>query len=341
MHLERGHGSNDAAEVSCRCPFGRTEGIMSFIGRSTGLFALWLCAGSQISAFEDLSINRLVETARIETRTISMTYGHGALWVVSGFELIRIETSNLHEVKPDVGAMTSYPAFGIGDEAAWVAQVKSKTLYKLDGITAELLLKVPVDVSYAQSALAIGYGRVWVLSLGDNQEQARVLSGFDVETGDLRSRLELPAQGYGVALANGDVWVTSQSENAIYRVDPATNSILSILPLRDRPGPIVEGDGSLWVHNIGDGSVQRIDPLSGVVIATIETPLPRVASHVAFGGGFLWISPDERSPLLQIDPGTNQILRGFHGVASTGLSFGDGAIWVSERNHILRLEPPE
>ncbi|PRY20094.1 putative pyrroloquinoline-quinone binding quinoprotein [Aliiruegeria haliotis] len=314
---------------------------MSFLSTSAVAITFFLFLGSQVSGLEELPFDHLVVEARIEKPSNLLSYGHGALWAVSRFEIVRIDPINLREVRPIVGTMTSYPAFGIGEGAAWVAQVKDGTLYKLDGRSGDLLLSVRVNASYAQSGLAFGDNAVWLLTLGDNQALARVLSAFDVETGNVRSRLDLPAQGFGVSYANGNVWVTSQSGNELYRVDPAANAILSTIPLRDRPGPVAVGGDSVWVLNLGDGTVQRVDATTGVVTATIETPLPRADSHIAFGGGYLWITPDKKSPLIQIDPNTNEVLRSYHGAFPTGLDFGDGAIWVSERNHILRLVPPE
>lgn len=314
---------------------------MSLVFSIAVTLACILCLTLRAVAFEALPFSHLVEEARIERQSKLLSYGHGALWVVSRFELVRIDPSNLQEVKPAVGTMTSYPAFGIGEGAAWVAQVKVGTLFKLDGTSGDLLLSAPADASYARSGLAIGGGAVWMLTQGDDHEQSRALSAFDVETGVLRSRLDLPAQGFGIAYARGSVWVTTRSGNQLYRVDPVANVIVSTIPLRELPGPIIAGGDSIWVFNLGDGTVQRIDATTGIVTATIEARLPREDSNMVFGGGFLWVTPNGKSPLVQIDAGTNEVLRIYHGAAPTGLAFGDGSVWLSEGSHILRLAVPE
>lgn len=261
-----------------------------------GLFGIGslCCVSSHAVALEDIPFDQIVPQSVIERPASSMAYGHQALWVVSGFELARVDPSTLKESKPDIGAMTSFPAFGIGEDAAWVAHVKSGTLYKLDGLSGEVLLQVPDAASYAQGALAFGDGRVWLLALGENLESARVLLAFDAEIGAVRSRVDLPAQGFDVAFAKGHAWVTSQSRDVLYQVDPATNDVVLTSTLGDGPGPIVSGGGSLWFFNLGDRTVQRVDPKTGLVTATIATPLPHGHVHLVFGDEHLWLAADEK-----------------------------------------------
>jgi YVTN family beta-propeller protein len=74
----------------------------------------------------------------------------------------------------------------------------------------------------------------------------------------------------------GSVWVTNNEKNELYRIDPKTNSVVSTVPLNNRPRFLASGEGAIWVLNQGDGSVQRIDGSTGAVVATIET----VSSYV-------------------------------------------------------------
>jgi len=303
--------------------------------------ATLLALGTQAVAFDEIPFEQLPQETVIERPTRALAYGHGAIWAVSGYDFVRIDASTSEEVKTDTKTVTWFRPIAISDTAVWLAHVKGNTLYKFDPKSAETQLEIPLEIAWAQTTMAFGDGAVWLLTVGQEKQVAQVLSAIEIDTGILRSALELPSQSYGVAFANDSVWVTSSTLHELYKVDISANEIVTTTPLGRRPGPVVFGQGSLWVHNQGDGTVQRIDPSSGSITATIETPLPSGDSITVFGGGFLWLTPVKGSPLIQIDPAANSVVRSYVGAKPTGLAYGDGSVWLSETSRILRLALPD
>ena len=127
----------------------------------------------------------------------------------------------------------------------------------------------------------------------------------------------------------GSVWVTGSENGELYRIDPKSNAIVSTTRLHDKPRFIASGEGSIWVLNQGDGTVQRIDGRSGEVLATIETIGRLDGGDIVCGGGYVWISVPG-TPVAQIDPRTNTLIRRFTGSGLMGdaIRYGAGSLWV-------------
>jgi streptogramin lyase len=86
------------------------------------------------------------------------------------------------------------------------------------------------------------------------------------------------------------VWIASEGDDVVTRIDPTTRSQTPIR-VGDGPTAIAYGFGSVWVACKGDGTVWRIDPAT--------TP-PKVVKHwklgasspedIAAGAGAVWIA---------------------------------------------------
>ena len=138
----------------------------------------------------------------------------------------------------------------------------------------------------------------------------------------------------------GSVWVTGYEKSELYRIDPKTNIITSIIPLNQTPRFLASGEGSIWVLTQGDGTVQRIDGQTGKVTATIETRAAGGGGDIATGGGYVWMSMPG-IPVAQIDPKTSTLIRKFVGGIGFGdaIRYGAGSLWVSGSS-IHGIQPP-
>ena len=139
----------------------------------------------------------------------------------------------------------------------------------------------------------------------------------------------------------GAVWVTSYEKDELYRIDPMANALTTTIKLHDGPRFIASGEYSIWVLNQGDGTVQRIDEKSGKLMATIETGLSSGrGGDIVCGAGYVWISLPG-TPVAQIDPRTNTLVRTFKGGRmGDAIRYGAGSLWVSGPA-IFRIEPPK
>jgi len=62
----------------------------------------------------------------------------------------------------------------------------------------------------------------------------------------------------GVLIHGGAIWVESDRDHVLRRVDPATNTVVASLDLGTEPRNLAFGAGSLWVADFGGDQVLRI-----------------------------------------------------------------------------------
>jgi peptide/nickel transport system substrate-binding protein len=119
------------------------------------------------------------------------------------------------------------------------------------------------------------------------------------------------AVGHGpqaLAVGAGAVWVADSLDDALVRIDPATNSVVTTIPVGTGPVAVAIGAGSVWVANSGDGTLTRVDPATDKVAATITVGGGPQA--ITFAGGRVWVTIDApavrpaaaaRGGLLRVD----------------------------------------
>ncbi len=148
----------------------------------------------------------------------------------------------------------------------------------------------------------------------------------------------------GVALAGGDVWVTSFARSRVVGIDAGTGRRLPQEPRVGVGASSVASDGSsVWVAAKLAQQVVRIDGLSGRVVARLR---PGAAPwRLALGLGSLWVStkvdPPGHDQLIRYDRQGRQLARTSmpHGIA--GLTTAAGFVWVAEQDvpDVLRVDP--
>jgi serine/threonine-protein kinase len=133
-----------------------------------------------------------------------------------------------------------------------------------------------------------------------------------------------------VATASDAIWVTSEPDGTLTRLDPESGEPVGD-PLKLGAGisGVAVGAGSVWVSDPPHGEVLRIDPDAAKVVKTIEvggSPGP-----IAFGGDRVWVADEDGAGISAIDAGSGEITR--RGVkphaAPLRLAVGAGGLWVS------------
>jgi streptogramin lyase len=229
----------------------------------------------------------------------------------------------------------------VGGEAIWIADTGTGTIYKIDPDSESVALTFRAMMNARDSHLGFGHGSLWVVTDGGRGDN--VLTRFNAETGAVEAAIALPTHSMGGAhYAFDSVWVVGTRRNELYRIDPATNAIVSTTALERDPAYVISAEGSVWV-NSRSGFVQRIDPVTGEVIARIETTYQGVDQLTA-GGGFIWLGTSFAA-VTQIDPATNTIRRAWIGdqlQSTPDLLYAFGALWTYESpKAFLRITPPE
>jgi YVTN family beta-propeller protein len=126
-------------------------------------------------------------------------------------------------------------------------------------------------------------------------------------------------------------------------IDPATTSIVAEIAVGARPSGIAEGEGSIWVANRDDNTLLRIDPRSRTVVRRIGLAIdPREVGIVAQS---VWVASRAGDVVLRIDPAVNEVVgriplgQGTEGCCPLDLATGGGALWVSYRGRLSRIDP--
>jgi DNA-binding SARP family transcriptional activator len=167
----------------------------------------------------------------------------------------------------------------------------------------------------ARSIWFTGTGGVARYDLAQRRETAR----YRVLHGTHRFGL------YGVAFGAGSLWVASQEENEVVRLDPVTGSVEARIPVR-APVWLSFGDGALWVTSDLDG-VERIDPTTNGVAAVAQVPQP--IDRVVVGGGFAWATNGPKGTTYKIDSSGRIIAAYETGDGAHEPSYSEGKLWVS------------
>jgi YVTN family beta-propeller protein len=157
-----------------------------------------------------------------------------------------------------------------------------------------------------------------------------------------------------VAIDASGVWVTNWYDNTLSRIDPGTNTVLSVntygLATNSAPEAIATGFGSLWFTIVAfddqgmpnlPGAVIRVDPSTGSAIGS-PIPVGRGPITIASSAEAVWVSNAFDGTVTRIDPVTNQVAATITvGGNPVGLVAGFGSVWVANYadGKIARIDP--
>jgi virginiamycin B lyase len=278
-------------------------------------------------------VDTLEVEAEVPRRGDFIAWGFGALWMMTGPTLVRVDAGTGivkdFKIPPATGVVRGLAA---GEGAVWIADVAAEKILKFDPFKEKVVTTISVArFSDTEGSVGVGNGSLWITTVGNK------LTRFNAETGIVEALIPLPGKAPAVIFDNGSVWVTSWTRDELYKVDAKTNTVVLTVPLSSSPRFLTAGEGSIWVLN-QSGSVQRVDPDSGRVIATIDVGPPSCGGDIAAGGGSIWVSLHD-FPLVQIDPKVNAVVARFKGSGwGDSVRYGGGSLWMSGSS-IRRLKP--
>lgn len=220
----------------------------------------------------------------------------------------------------------------LGGVAALAVVIVSAILFFSDDGPA---VSEPIAVGNPPLRLAVGPELVWVTSAADG-----TLTGIELETRQVRSRLRLGRGISGVAIGAGSVWVSNPRTGTVLRIDPVKR-VTARIPVGGRPAAIVFGGGRVWVADEDGAGVTAINPAGDRVfkrgIAPHAAPL-----RLAAGAGAIWVSSATTGTVRRIDRATataDAPIRVGRGPA--GITVGGGLVWVanSRSQTVTRVDP--
>lgn len=188
--------------------------------------------------------------------------------------------------------------------------------------------RAAVAMAHPCGAMALAFRSLWVADCKD-----RTLTRIDLKTAKITAIVATgianPAGELNVVAGAGSIWVASNDQGAIARVDPATNGVTASVQANPGSFYLTFGMGSLWAVSATRQSLQKIDPATNTVVAT--TALGREPGFLAAGEGSIWVQEQGDGTVARVDPVTGAI-SGRVKVDET-LKYGDidtggGKVWL-------------
>ncbi|MBN1963740.1 MAG: TIR domain-containing protein, partial [Anaerolineae bacterium] len=113
----------------------------------------------------------------------------------------------------------------------------------------------------------------------------------------------------GLAWDGLHLWVIN-SDNTLWKIDPADGEVLATVALGDGAFPTaVLWDGTgVWVANQLGDAIQRIDPATGSIVAEIALADGAAPTALAWDGAHLWVANRGDDTVQRIDPASQSIV---------------------------------
>jgi virginiamycin B lyase len=254
----------------------------------------------------------------------------------------------------------------ITPEAIWVGSTGPFAVHRIDPQTNRRVASVRLPGEPC-AGLAVGFGGLWVPLCGAVPVLAKVdlksnrlisvfktgpaaaeggvavssdsvwlvtdkqgsLARIDPDTGRIRRITHLPAGSYNPFYSDGQIWVTRADGSEITSVDASTGAILATVPTGPGPRFLTAGAGAVWTLNQGDGSVTRINTSTKQATHTTALKVPGKGGDISFGGGMVWVTVS-KVPLSLVDGATAALLCQWVGPGGDSLGIGHGAIWLTD-----------
>ena len=285
---------------------------------AVGLLGASEAAGSSPNPVAILGLSQTPSTVAV---------GAGAVWVAEGGEGLFTTLARVNP-KTDRVAKTFNVAQGIlslaaGDGAVWVTNSESGTVYRVNPISGTIVSSTELG-SGAVGSVAVGAGAVWATVTDPNTTVVRI----DPATVRSSPVANLGAATSTIAVGDGGVWVVNPQVDAVVRIDPSTNQVVTSIPVQN-PDDLAVGAGGVWVTDPQDGTVLRIDPSTDQVVATATTP--GIEGGIAIAGGAPWVNDTTDDTVLRIDPSTTQVSRAIRLSGPPNTVAGNAtALWVTD-----------
>ena len=267
----------------------------------------------------DPKTNKLVASiGGVGSNPTAIAVGAGSVWVGS---LDDGTVSRLDPKTNEVGKAinTGAPDAIVFRDGSVLVANQFGSLTSID--PAKMSATTSPQPGFGYSSLALSGGALWGLWISGLD---RINHGGQV----VKTFTDLGLDPFALAAGEGAVWVLDGALRSVFRVDPATNSVVGRLRLGFDPGGIAVGGGSVWVTDARGGAVARIDPRSSRLVARI--PVGRDPVGMVVGEGSVWVANYESGTVSRIDPRSGTVVRTIPvGRYPATLATGEGGVWVA------------
>lgn len=209
-----------------------------------------------------------------------------------------------------------------GPTGTWAARREATEVVRVDPATNAVVAEIGVPVPV--SVITVGPHSVWV-----GQTDGTILRIDPVEE-RIEATIDVGAAPGWTDVDESAVWIGT--DNAIVRVDKATNTVAASIDVPAAGVPMI-GAGGIWFGDGGQEEVIRIDPETNEIVARVPAP---VTGGFAAGPAAVWKGDwSDGGVVRRIDPATNDVAAsvavgealGFD-VITAGLEVTAGSVWL-------------
>ena len=127
----------------------------------------------------------------------------------------------------------------------------------------------------------------------------------------------------GVTFDGESVWLATGDR--IQSLEPETGASKRAIDVAADAGTAFDGR---YLFQLAGGVIQKIDPATGAIVSKVPSPAVEGSAGLTWAEGSLWVGHYRERKILQVDPGTGEVLRT---IASTrfvtGVTFAEGELW--------------
>ena len=155
------------------------------------------------------------------------------------------------------------------------------------------------------------------------------LARIDPATGAVVGVTRLPPGSYNPVFSDGRVWVSRAEGAELTVVDAKTAQVVGHVATGPGPRFLTAGAGAVWTLNQGDGSLSRIDTAGHRPVAAVPLNTPGAGGDIAYSDGVVWTTMIG-TPLTAVDAARGVILCQWKGAGGDAIGVGRGAVWLTD-----------
>ena len=224
----------------------------------------------------------------------------------------------------------------VGEVNVLAGSHDASTLTTIDPEADPLQAGEPRRVNHP-TAVAVGYGSVWVTSSNVDS-----LLRFGPETRDVAKLIKAGAGPADVAVGDS-VWVVNRDDGTATEIDPPTSTPEATVAVSARPESVATEGEVAWVASPSQGSLTRIDSSSDGEPAAQPFAIGGAPADLAISGESLWMVDASRGTLAELSVQDGQPLREpiELGGQPVAVAVGPTAVWVADkaRDLAIRVDP--
>ena len=217
-----------------------------------------------------------------------------------------------------------------GRATAWL--VCGAAVFVLAMVAAVLFLLLGDDGPEVSDPIAIGTPPLRLdagpKAVWVTSEKDGTLTRLDPESGEVLSSRKLGNGVSGVGVGSKWTWVTDPEHGTLLRLEPRSGRVRKIA-VRGEPGPIALGGNRVWLADLGGKGVSAVNA-EGASLYRAGLPPQAPGLRLAWGDAGLWVAIADAGVIRRLDPA--RLVAGEPirvGRGPAGLTVAGGFVWVA------------